>query len=80
MGYSATSNSRIIQDISGFYGIPINHFENRKNWEDLIGKTFNKLTVIKRDYNNKKGIYYLCECECGNHTIVRKRPFSEWGY
>ena len=43
---------------------------------DLVGQKFNKLTVIKRadDYITPKGIkssQWLCECECGNETVVR---------
>ena len=40
--------------------------------ENLIGKTFNKLTVIneipKEQRNNKKVVEWLCQCECGNYT------------
>lgn len=43
--------------------------------ENLIGKTFNKLTVIneipKEQRNNKKVVEWLCQCECGNYTQVR---------
>lgn len=39
---------------------------------DLTGKKFGKLTVIKRMPNNKFGVlYWLCQCECGEQTIVR---------
>lgn len=39
--------------------------------EDLTGKKFNRLTVVKfikkdKYYNS----YWLCECECGNEVIV----------
>ena len=39
---------------------------NRKPKDDLAGKTFNKLLVIK--YEKKKG--WLCKCECGNIKYV----------
>lgn len=42
----------------------LNH--EKKDSDSLIGKTFGKLTVIKRSdftYNNK--IYWTCECDCG---------------
>lgn len=38
---------------------------------DLIGKKFNRLTVIKQSNRNKHGqIQWLCECDCGKKTIV----------
>lgn len=41
---------------------------------DLTGKTFGKLTVIKkvpRPENLKSaGAYWLCKCECGNEKII----------
>ena len=50
--------------------------------DDIIGKTFGRLTVIKIDhliprYNKAGGlkghrIYYLCQCECGNTKIVNR--------
>jgi hypothetical protein len=39
------------------------------NFTDLTGKTFNRLTVIKRVENNKYGnTQWLCECNCENKT------------
>ena len=38
---------------------------------DLTGKTFGRLTVIKRARNNKDGrTMWLCKCECGNERVV----------
>lgn len=44
---------------------------------DLIGKTYEKLTVIKRDEDYRKNnnlknhkTYWLCQCQCGNLTTV----------
>lgn len=47
-------------------------------YEDLYGKVFGKLTVIGRgeDYISPKGVKtlrYLCLCECGNTTNVRRQ-------
>jgi hypothetical protein len=38
---------------------------------DIVGKKFNKLTVLEHSYveNNGKH-YYKCKCDCGNITIV----------
>lgn len=39
---------------------------------DLTGQKFNNLLVVKRLENAPKGRpTWLCECECGNQTIVR---------
>ena len=39
---------------------------------DLTGKTFGKLTVIKK-MDNKFGnrIMWLCKCDCGNVKTIR---------
>lgn len=40
--------------------------------KDLTNKAFGKLKVIKRVENTKDGlVQWLCECECGEKTIVR---------
>lgn len=39
-------------------------------YEDLTGKKFNYLTVIKLKEKNKKGTRWLCKCKCGNRVIV----------
>lgn len=38
---------------------------------DLIGKRFNKLIILKRDYGHKK-MKFLCRCDCGKEKIIRK--------
>ena len=50
--------------------------------DEMIGQKFGKLTVLERAENSKyRAKQYLCECECGNRTIVRKsnliHSFSE---
>lgn len=37
---------------------------------DLTGKTYNRLTVIRRD-TSRKGVYWICRCECGKVVSVR---------
>ena len=40
--------------------------------EDLIGKTYSRLKVLKRVENGKNFMRrYLCRCECGTETVVR---------
>lgn len=41
------------------------------NFEDLTGRTFNKLTVIKRDLTKKQATYWICQCECKNIVSVQ---------
>lgn len=44
---------------------------------DLTGKVFGRLTVIKLDHlqkcknSTKSRSYWLCKCECGNEKVVR---------
>ena len=39
--------------------------------ENLIGQTFNYLTVIKRVIDEQDRVKWLCRCICGNEIIVR---------
>ena len=42
--------------------------------DDMLNKTFGKLTVLKRVENYKDGhIKYLCKCDCGNETTITGR-------
>ena len=38
--------------------------------KDLTGQKFNKLTVLYRVETGKSGTHWLCQCDCGNQTIV----------
>lgn len=42
-----------------------------KTKQDLVGKSFNLLTVIKRDSNLHK---WVCQCQCGKKTFVPTTP------
>lgn len=44
--------------------------------EDLTGKKFNFLTVIERDFS-RKGVYWLCQCDCGNIKSIRNDHLKE---
>lgn len=37
---------------------------------DLTGKKYGRLTVVKIAFSKNKRIHWLCECECGNFTVV----------
>ena len=45
---------------------------------ELIGKKFERLTVIKRTYPNSKDGHkmYLCRCDCGKEKIIRGRSLK----
>jgi hypothetical protein len=50
---------------------------NPKKFQDLVGKRFGKLIVIKFDHKEGKGsgvirYFWKCKCDCGNETIVRR--------
>lgn len=36
----------------------------------IIGKKFDRLTVLEFDHVNRHGSYFLCRCDCGNQKIV----------
>ena len=38
---------------------------------DLTGKKFGRLTVLRKADNKGHGIEWLCQCDCGNQTVVR---------
>jgi hypothetical protein len=45
--------------------------KNREiNFEDLTGKRFGKLTVIKQAESRYRKCHWLCKCDCGNETVV----------
>lgn len=39
---------------------------------DLTGQRFGRLIVIERDFS-KKGVYWICQCECGNIKSIASR-------
>ena len=41
---------------------------------DMVNKKYGHLKVIKMlpNYNNKKKMYCLCDCDCGNKGIIRE--------
>ena len=46
--------------------------------EDLTGKRFGRLYVLGFDHMAGKGhSYWLCECDCGNQTVVERSPLLD---
>lgn len=42
--------------------------------DNLIGQNFGMLTVINEYYDeNKKQLFWLCKCNCGNEKIIKSR-------
>lgn len=41
----------------------------RKNWEQYIGKTFERWTVLNVDKTDRKHIKFLCQCSCEKNTV-----------
>lgn len=51
-----------------------NNLSTKTRYEDLVGKVYGKLTVIKRLKNTKdRRRLYLCRCECGNLAKVKAK-------
>lgn len=51
--------------------------EQKFNYNDIIGKRFNRLTAIKcidyrKDSQGQGRYYYLCKCDCGKTKIARR--------
>jgi len=45
--------------------------KRRLYFDDLTGKKFNRLLILSRAENGSSGaVRWLCECDCGNKTIV----------
>ncbi len=46
--------------------------EHGKQYKDITGQRFGKLTAISTDHQDKNGHYsWKCQCDCGNITVVR---------
>lgn len=40
------------------------------NFIDLTGDKYGRLTVLERAANKGKKTAWLCQCDCGNQTVV----------
>lgn len=45
--------------------------------KDLTNQRFGKLTVIKRDLTSKKGVRWICKCDCGNEKSISSHCLIE---
>lgn len=41
-----------------------------RKFEDLSGRLFGKLIVLKRDFSRKKRTYFICQCSCRKKLSV----------
>ena len=46
---------------------------SKRKSQNLVGKKFNQLTVLEEIGKDKQGIKWLCQCECGNTTVVHTK-------
>ena len=54
--------------------------QHNRDFEDLRGARFGRLTVIDFDHINAHGTsYWVCECDCGNKTIVQRSNLISGG-
>ena len=65
LGYSL---KRLESKSCGCYNIEVC---KSRNFKDLTGQVFGRLTVVRRVENRGNKSYYECLCSCGNTVIVR---------
>lgn len=41
-----------------------------KNFKDITGNKYGKLTVLGLDHKRGRNFYWRCKCDCGNETVV----------
>lgn len=62
--------------ITEAYGIKTGHTKScgclakEAPYENLVGKKFNRLTVVERVRYGKKSLFWRCRCDCGKETVV----------
>lgn len=44
--------------------------------KNIIGERFGRLVVVARTENTNNDVWWLCKCDCGNITEVRKSKLS----
>jgi len=54
------------------YNISLGGNDNTYTAIDITGQRFGKLVAIELVENDKVGRYWLCECDCGNLSVVRQ--------
>ena len=72
---TTVARSSLISGCTKSCGCLLNEISNKEKYEDLTGQHFGRLTVLEKADNyitpkGKKRARWLCQCECGNSTIV----------
>lgn len=57
------------------YEIPLR--KHARCIEEIIGKEFGNLKVIRREFVRKKASYFLCRCKCGNEKIIARSHIAK---
>ncbi len=66
--YRSDLKSVLIKNVSNF---DISHFTHGKKYKSLLGKKFNKLTILSLVEGDKRKYYCKCICDCGKESIKR---------
>lgn len=56
--------------------IPKDNALNGNKAENLLGKRYGKLSVIKRVENKNGRVRWLCKCDCGNEKIITAKSLK----
>jgi hypothetical protein len=51
--------------------------KHSKNFINITGQVFNKLTIVSFSHVQNNKYYWLCKCECGNNKIVRSDSLKD---
>lgn len=46
--------------------------EPKSDRENIVGNKYGRLTVLEFSHSTAKGLYYKCQCECGNIVVLQK--------
>lgn len=49
------------------------------NFVDIAGRKFNLLTAISISEKRKYGVYWLCQCDCGNQKVILGQHLKSGG-
>lgn len=64
-------------------GVTIDRKPRSRNFKDITGQKFGRLTVIELDYierkNRQSNVYWKCLCDCGNIASIRYANLSVHG-
>ena len=50
----------------------------RSNPDDIVGNKYGRLTVIAFSHRTEKGLWYKCQCDCGNVVVEQKSHLTNY--